>query len=243
MAPYTLAGFIYYQGESDDHRPHSYYHLFKSMIATWRRDFREETLPFLCAQLPIHHYESDTVMDKWCPIRQAQMQLHKESIVDGIAVLLDCGEYNNIHPIHKKEAGRRFALQALHHVYGLLPANDVYGPIYKGHMIEGNTVVVSFDYAEDGLVQKSPTTAKHMQGNTQTDTMSYTKQAPLPYFELADSRGDYYPAKAVLQDNQIILTSEWVANPVHARYFWTDYAEVTLFGANGLPVAPFCTEY
>lgn len=243
VAPYTLAGFIYYQGESDDHRPHSYYHLFKSMIATWRRDFREETLPFLCAQLPIHHYESDIVMDKWCPIRQAQMQLHREGVVDGIAVLLDCGEYNNIHPIHKKEAGRRFALQALHHVYGLLPANDAYGPIYKKHVIEGNTVTVHFDYAEEGFVQKSPATSKHMQGDTQADTMSCTEPTNLPHFELADSRGDYYPAKAVLQGSQIILTSEWVANPVHARYFWTDYAEVTLFGANGLPVAPFCTEY
>lgn len=235
VAPYTLAGFLYYQGESDDHRPHSYYHLFKSMIATWRRDFKDDTLPFLCAQLPIHHYLSDTVMDKWCPIRQAQMQLHLEGVVDGIAVILDCGEYNNIHPIHKKEVGRRFALQALHHVYDLAPAADAYGPIYKEHTIVGNTVTISFDYAEEGFLSKATP-------NGTGSLLDSISASAISGFELADSRGDFYPAKATIQGNQIVLTSEWVPNPVAARYFWIDYAEVKLFGANGLPVAPFCTE-
>lgn len=240
VVPYTLAGFIYYQGESDDHRPHSYYHLFKSLIAAWRRDFQDSTLPFLCVQLPIHHYLSDEAIDKWCPIRQAQMQLHQEKIVDGIAVILDCGEYNNIHPVHKIEVGQRLALQALCHVYGMLPAKDAYGPIYKEHAIVGNAVTISFDYAENGFLVKGDNATQKV-----SDKNCYITNASdrISGFELADSRGDFYPAQASIQDNQIVLTSEWIANPVHARYFWIDYAEVTLFGANGLPVAPFNTTY
>ncbi len=222
VVPYTLAGFIYYQGESDDHRPYSYYHLFQNMIQVWRRDFQDETLPLLCVQLPIHHYLSDTVMDKWCPIREAQMQLHKEGVVDGIAVALDCGEYNNIHPIHKKEVGRRLALQALYQVYQILPAEAAYGPILHDYTVQDNQILLHFDHAESGF---------------------YTTEAPdsLSHFELADETGVFYPASAKLEGNNIRLTSEAVSSPVHARYFWTDYAEVHLFGANRLPLAPFNT--
>lgn len=220
VVPYTLGGIIYYQGESDDHRPFSYYHLFKNMIHVWRRDFQDENLPFLCVQLPIHHYLSDTVMDKWCPIRQAQMQLHLEGIVTGIAVALDCGEYNNIHPIHKKEVGRRLALQALHHVYHVLPETKVYGPILREYLINGSKMTLLFDYAESGF-------------HTTTDTLNG--------FELAGESGIFHTAQAEIQGSTIVLTCPEVSLPTQARYFWTDYADVTLFGANGLPVVPFHT--
>lgn len=220
VIPYTLAGCIYYQGESDDHRPYSYYYLFKNMISLWRREFRDETLPFLCVQLPIHHYLSDTVMDKWCPIRQAQMQLHKEGIVNGIAITLDCGEYNNIHPVHKKEVGRRLAIQALHHVYHALSADMAYGPVLQKYEIIDHTVTLYFDYAKDGFLQTSHT---------------------LDGFELADEAGNFISCEAKVQGETILLTGPEDFTPVHARYFWTDYAEVTLFGKNGIPVAPFHT--
>lgn len=219
VVPYTLGGVIYYQGESDDHRPYTYYHLFKNMIATWRRDFQDEDLPFLCVQLPIHHYLSDTVMDKWCPIRQAQMQLHQERIVTGIAVILDQGEYNNIHPTHKKEVGRRLALQALHHVYHLNSANEAYGPVLRNYIVNDNVMTLLFDYAESGFY-------------TTTD---------IGGFELAGEDGIFHAAQAEIKESTIVLTSPEVPVPHQARYFWTDYTEVSLFGANGLPLAPFHT--
>lgn len=220
VVPYTLAGCIYYQGESDDHRPYDYYHLFRNMIGLWRREFRDETLPFLCVQLPVHHYLSDTVMDKWCPIRQAQMQLHKEGIVTGIAVTLDCGEYNNIHPSHKKEVGRRLALQALYHVYHVLPKELVYGPIFQKYEVTNHIVTLYFDYAKGGFLQTADT---------------------LTGFELADETGEFIPCEAKIQGTSIVLTAPQDFIPVHARYFWADYAEVTLFGKNHIPVAPFHT--
>ena len=221
VVPYTLGGCIYYQGESDDHRPQSYYHLFKSLIGTWRRNFQDASLPFVFVQLPIHHYLSDAPNDKWCYIREAQMQLHKELDNTGIAVIMDCGEYNNIHPVHKSEVGRRLALQALHHMFGVLPAEDVYGPIYKSFTVEGDTITISFDHATQGFCVKGD---------------------EITGFELAGADDIYHPAQAIISGSVIQLTSPEVATPQKARYLWIDYAEITLFGANGLPVAPFRTD-
>ena len=220
VVPYTLGGVIYYQGESDDHRPNSYYHLFGSLIATWRREFRDEKLPFLCVQLPVHHYEGDTIMDKWCPIREAQMQLHQEGVVTGIAVALDQGEYNNIHPVHKTEVARRLAIQALYHVFGQGSAEEVYGPVYKNHVVEGNTLTVQFDHASRGF---------------------QVCGEEIKNFELAGEDGVFMPAQAEVKGTAIVLTSEQVEAPKAARYMWIDYAEINLFGDNGLPVTPFRT--
>ncbi len=220
VVPYTLGGCIYYQGESDDHRPHSYYHLFKSLIGVWRREFRDKTLPFLFVQLPIHHYLSDEPNDRWCYIREAQMQIHKDIANTGIAVAMDCGEYNNIHPVHKSEVGRRLALQALYHVFHMLSEDEVYGPIYESFVIEKSEMLIQFTHAAEGFIIKGD---------------------KIMGFELAGVDDIYYPAEASIQGSQITLTCPEVSAPVKARYLWVDYAEVTLFGANGLPVAPFRT--
>ena len=221
VVPYTLGGVIYYQGESDDHRPHSYYHLFRSLIAAWRREFKEETLPFLCVQLPVHQYAHEPESDKWCYIREAQMRLHEEGMVSGIAVALDCGEYNNIHPVHKTEVAGRLAMQALYHVYGKYSADEVYGPVYQGHTVEGAVLTLQFEHAEQGFLVKGDT---------------------IKGFELAGADGVYKEAAARIKGNRIELYSREVSLPEAARYMWTGYGEVVLFGANGLPVAPFRTK-
>ena len=220
VVPYTLGGVIYYQGESDDHRPEAYYNLFGSMISVWRREFRDAELPFLCVQLPIHHYDGDTVMDKWCAIREAQMRLHQEGVVTGIAVALECGEYNNIHPVHKTEVARRLAIQALYHVFGIGSEEEVYGPIFRTLAVNGSELLVSFYHAEHGFTVKGE---------------------EIKNFEVAGPDGKFVPAKAEVRGSSVVLSSETVSAPVAARYMWIDYAEVTLFGENGLPVAPFIT--
>lgn len=220
VVPYTLGGVIYYQGESDDHRPEAYYNLFGSMISVWRREFRDAELPFLCVQLPIHHYDGDTVMDKWCAIREAQMRLHQEGVVTGIAVALECGEYNNIHPVHKTEVARRLAIQALYHVFGIGSEEEVYGPIFRTLAVNGSELLVSFYHAEHGFTVKGE---------------------EIKNFEVAGPDGKFVPAKAEVRGSSVVLSSETVSVPVAARYMWIDYAEVTLFGENGLPVAPFNT--
>ena len=220
VVPYTLGGVIYYQGESDDHRPDAYYNLFGSMIAAWRRDFRDEKLPFFCVQLPIHHYEGDTVMDKWCAIREAQMRLHQEGVVTGIAVALECGEYNNIHPVHKTEVARRLAIQALYHVFGKGCEEEIYGPVYRTCTAKETELLISFYHAEQGFTVRGD---------------------EIKNFEIAGADGKFVPAKAEVRGSSVVLSNAAVDAPKAARYMWIDYAEVTLFGANGLPVAPFRT--
>lgn len=220
VIPYTLAGAIYYQGESDDHRPNSYYHLLKSLIAAWRRDFKDDKLPFVYVQLPSHHYTSNETNDHWCIIREAQMKLHKELSNTGLAVAMDLGEYNNIHPVHKTQVGIRLALQALYHVYGKREKLDVYGPIYWGHEIAGNEILLTLENAEDGLMIR--------------DTESTG-------FEIAGSDDVYYPAHVEIQDTKLVLSAPEVSAPVKARYLWVDYGTCSIYGANGLPLAPFRT--
>lgn len=220
VVPYTLGGVIYYQGESDDHRPDAYYHLFGSLIRAWRREFRDEKLPFLCVQLPVHHYDGDSVMDKWCAIREAQMRLHQEGVVTGIAVALECGEYNNIHPVHKTEVARRLAIQALYHVFGKGSEEEIYGPVYRSCVGNGSELLINFYHAEHGFT---------VRGNE------------VKNFEIAGADSKFVPARAEVRGSAVVLCNSAVPAPVAARYMWIDYAEVNLFGANGLPVAPFCT--
>ncbi|MDE6709947.1 MAG: sialate O-acetylesterase, partial [Oscillospiraceae bacterium] len=113
ICPYTLAGFAYYQGESDDHKPDTYYKLFKALIEQWRSDWEDDTLPFMFVQLPMFMNEGDEDFKHWCKIREAQMRVHQTTANTGIAVILDRGEFNNIHPIDKEPVGERLALQAM----------------------------------------------------------------------------------------------------------------------------------
>ena len=129
IMPYTLRGVIYYQGESDDHRPDSYHALFSILIRKWREYFEDPELPFIHVQLPCCRYGVDPDWKNWPPIREAQMKVFKEGLADGIAVAIDCGEFNDIHPKDKRVVADRLAKQALYKVYGLIPEREAFGPI------------------------------------------------------------------------------------------------------------------
>lgn len=221
IIPYTLRGFIYYQGESDEHKPESYYSLFTRMIRQWREDFEDETLPFLLVQLPMHRYQHDPDTRSWCIIREAQMKAYHEVKNTGIAVIIDCGQFHEIHPKNKKPVGHRLALQALWQTYHLLSEEEAFGPVYQDFLYRNGGMEISFRYARNG----------------------FSVKGELSGFEIAGADEKFYPAKAVvLSDrNTVFLCSEEVKQPVMARYLWTNYGEVTLFGANGLPAAPFRT--
>lgn len=220
VMPYTLKGFIYYQGESDDHRPRDYYALFTGMIRQWRQDWGDESLPFLLVQLPMHRYQHDPDTKNWCIIRESQMRAFQTLRNTGMAVAIDCGQFHEIHPKNKKPVGERLALQALSGVYHLLAEKDAFGPMYRDFLYRGQGMELSFDYAQDGFVCRG-------------DKISG--------FELAGADGVFVEACADFEKDKIFLHSEEVKEPVMARYLWTNYGEVTVFGANGLPMAPFRT--
>jgi len=219
LAPYTLRGFLYYQGEEDDKKPHMYQKLLTRLIKQWREDWEDQTLPFLIVQLPMHRYKQDQDLKNWCLIREAQMNTYQTVKNTGIAVILDCGEFNEIHPKNKKPVGERLALQALYHVYDKKKEKEAYGPIYLSYEIKDKGIEVSFDYSQDGFEVKSEASE----------------------FEIADENGIYYPAEYEIKDSKIFVFSDQVKNPSAVRYCWTNYGEVPIFGKNTLPLAPFRT--
>jgi sialate O-acetylesterase len=219
VMPYTLRGFLYYQGESDDHKPLIYEKLLTAMIRRWREDWEDLTLPFLLVQLPMHRYKADPDIKNWCLIREAQMNTFRTVKNTGIAVILDCGEFNEIHPKDKIPVGERLELQALYHIYEKISGREAFGPIYKAFAYKGNGIELSFEYAEEGFLVRGK-----MGG-----------------FEIAGEDGRYVPAEAVINGSGIFLSSPDLDKPVYARYCWTNYGEVTVYGRNGIPLAPFRT--
>ncbi len=220
IAPYSIRGFLYYQGESDDHAPDTYAALMTALIGKWRKDFGDAQMPFLFVQLPMFRYRDDPDFRHWCRIREAQMHVFQNLRNTGLAVIPDCGEWNNIHPRDKSQVGYRLALQALSVVYGRFPAEDTTAPMYRDFYVCGDTLTVQFDYASDGFEWHGVPAG----------------------FEVAGEDGVFHPAEAELGYGEIILHSDAVSAPQNARYAWTNYMKVTLFGANGLPVAPFRTD-
>lgn len=222
VMPYTLRGFIYYQGESDDHKPKLYARLFSEMIRRWRMDWEDFSLPFLFVQLPMHRYEADPDYKHWCLIREAQMQVYETVKNTGIAVILDCGEFNEIHPKDKLPVGERLALQAMHEVYHIRSRQQAFGPLYRSAAVRGNQLELQFDCAEDGFEIRGDGSG----------------------FEIAGFKGEYFPAVVTLNPEKkscLYVSAEQVEIPVKARYCWTNYGTVNYFGTNGLPAAPFRT--
>lgn len=219
VCPYTLAGFIYYQGESDDHKPNFYYKLFKALIEQWRNDWQDDSLPFLFVQLPMFINRGEEDRKHWCIIREAQMRVHQTTANTGIAVILDCGEYGNIHPVDKEPVGERLELQALCHVYGMISEKEAYGAIYKSFEYKDGGMLLHFDHAEDGFDIRGEAVG----------------------FEIAGEDKLYHKAEVTVQNDKIFARSGEVKEPKYLRYNWVNYGEVTAFSKNGIPLAPFRT--
>ena len=219
VCPYTLRGFLYYQGESDDHRPDSYYKLFTSLISLWRERWGDDTLPFILTQLPMYKSASDPDYKHWCIIREAQMKAFRTVKNTGIAVTTDCGEFDNIHPVDKLPVGERLCLQAEKLVYGM--DVDAFGPLFRDLVYKDGGALLSFDHAEKGF-------------DLHTDTVTG--------FELAGADKNFVPAEADIRGSEIFISSPDVSDPQYVRYDWSNWIVPSLFGKNGIPLAPFTTE-
>ena len=221
VCPYTLRGFLFYQGESDDHRPETYETLLTALIGCWRRDWDDSTLAFLNVQLPMYRAAYDPDYKHWCRIREAQANVYRKLRGTGLAVLADCGEFDNIHPKEKAAAGHRLALQAFCEVYHKMPRAKASAPMFVSGYPAGSSFVIRTENAADGF---------RLTGDAAG-------------FELAGADGIFYPADAAFSPDCITLTAKAVAAPRYARYAWTNYMEVSVYGMNGLPLMPFRTDH
>ena len=239
VAPYTLRGFIYYQGESDDHRPQSYGKLFRHLIERWRKDWGDDSLPFVFVQLPEHRNRQDKDFKNWCIIREQQAWVSKTVKNTGMTVALGLGQYDDIHPKSKRTLAERLEKEALYTAYGLVSRKMAEGPAFKNSIPRKNELVLYFDNAEDGFIYKEDFERlehykylEQRQGNNVPENLTG--------FEVAGEDGQFFPASFRFEDGGVIvLSSPDVSRPLHARYAWYNYGPVTVYGRNGLPLAPF----
>ena len=245
--PYTLKGFLWYQGESDEGYADSYPKLMRGVIEAWRREFKDEDLPFLFVQLPMFKNKNDPDYTSWADLREAQMKVFRSVKNTGMAVALDLGKFNDIHPSHKLECGERLALQALYHVYGkITKPEEAFGPMFRYAVPDDDGLKLYFDYVPEGFVidyKAVNYTPEYKTIEQPTPAMECPTQYILG-FEVQHRDGNWQPAIATpFCENGVYgirLTALFVPQPLHARYAWANWAPVTVFGANGLPLAPFC---
>lgn len=199
VVPYSLAGFLWYQGEEDEPYCESYRELLGMMIGEWRALW-SENLPFLIVQLPqwIDKGHADVGTDPmlWPVLREAQWDVAQT--IDNVYAIctIDCGEFDNVHPTDKRTPGERLAECALRQIYGLDDV-PVYGPTVLGFRCgENGHVCLFFRYAH-GL---------HFEGVTPDDTdddfvdqlPSLVRNAERSGFELAGVDGMFHPATAAI---------------------------------------------
>ncbi len=247
VLPYTLKGVIWYQGESDDHKPASYYKLFRALIDNWRTDWKDASLPFVFAQLPVHRYEADPDFQHWCLIRQAQAKVHDTVKNAWMTCAMDLGQYSDIHPKAKKVLAERMEKNALANVYQIIPSVDANAPQIEGlHPLydedDGSLLLtfanaaLGFELREDKVRLEEYKKMEGLQGKSLSEDFTG--------FEIAGSDGVWYPAAFAFggtdgKQNTIMLKSKKVSRPIAARYAWYNYGPVTVYGKNGLPLIPF----
>ena len=220
LVPYTLKGFIWYQGESNQGRAEEYKTLFPAVIDSWRAQWKNEALPFYYVQIaPFAGYGLRTDAAERmtsAELRESQMLTLAKSNV-GMAITTDVGDDKLIHPPKKKEVGDRLALWALNKDYGYTDLVHS-GPIYKSVRFNKGRALVSFDHAGSGL---------------------YCPDDEIKYFEIAGSDGYYYPAKSRIVGKEVVVWSNSVPQPKGVRLGWENYFEINLFNKEGLPASSF----
>ncbi len=220
LIPYGIKGFIWYQGESNAGEAASYKEMFPTLIRDWRQRWGQADLPFYFVQLANFHPRQEAPSDSdWAELREAQAVALKLPHT-GMAVAIDLGEAETIHPANKREVGRRLSLIALSRDYG---KHEIWtGPQFQYMTTTGDTVRAYFRHAEDGL--------KTIDG-----------QAPRG-FAVAGADHKFYWASAKIQGEAIVLTCPDVPHPVAVRYGWADNPDCSLYNTTGLPSVPFRTD-
>ncbi len=214
----TIRGVIWYQGETNSSRPNQYKVLFPALIKQWRQSWGEE-IPFYFVQLA--NFQAATpqpVNSYWAQLREAQasaLSLPQTAM----AVAIDIGEGDSIHPKNKQDVGNRLALCALAGTYG--KKVEYSGPMFKSMHVEGSRIRIMLDHAE-GLTAKGGT---------------------LKQFAIAGKDKKFAWATATIDGQSIIVSRPDIAEPVAVRYAWADNPEgCNLYNSAGLPAAPFRTD-
>ncbi|HNY14993.1 MAG TPA: sialate O-acetylesterase [Bacteroidales bacterium] len=219
---FRIRGILWYQGETNTGRPKEYVQLLPALISDWRKKFDMGPLPFLFVQLAnfmeVRYLPSES---QWAELRFSQFK--SLSVPNtAMAVAIDAGEWNDIHPLNKKDVGERLALAAKNLAYG--NQNVVWsGPLYKSVSREDDRLIIEFDHTGGGLIIKGG--------------------GELCHFAIAGADKKFVWADAKIENNRVVVRSNEIAAPLYIRYAWADNPEgANLYNAEGLPASPFEAE-
>jgi sialate O-acetylesterase len=217
LVPLALKGTIWYQGESNNGRGEQYRRLMPALIGDWRARFRSP-LDFYIVQLAAFDDKGARTPDAWPEVREAQALTANTVPGTGLAVAIDIGDRNDIHPQNKSEVGRRLALAALHGTYGR--TNAYSGPVATQVERRGEQMVVRFDHTYLGLAS----------------------EGPVKGFEVAGKDKKFVAAEARIEGSSVVVHAPGVREPAYVRYAWHMAPEASLKNGAGLPAVPFRTD-
>ncbi|MDR0760791.1 MAG: 9-O-acetylesterase [Treponema sp.] len=212
---FPVRGVIWYQGESNDSAPQNYGALFTAMIRDWRDKYRREALPFLFVQLPLYGLPGkNTETSSWALLREAQASALALPAT-GMAAALDLGEWNDLHPVNKKDVGYRLAMSAERLLYNR--ANTAPGPMPRSLRLQDGTITIAFDNCGEGLTSDGT-----------------------PYISIVSQEGAFRLPAVITGPDRLSIDVSSVKSPEKALYAWADNpADRSLYNAEGLPVIPF----
>ena len=218
LVPFSIRGAIWYQGESNAGRAYQYRTLFPTMIRNWRSVWGYD-FPFYFVQLPNWRARQDQPGESdWAELREAQAMTLREPHT-GMAITIDVGDGDDLHPRNKLDVGRRLATLALANVYGkeIIPS----GPLFDRFKVEGNKVRISFKYGQG---------------------LKTSDGGPVKGFAIAGADRRFVWAEARIEGDTVVVSTPGIQKPVAVRYGWADNPLVNLYNKAGLPASPFRTD-
>jgi sialate O-acetylesterase len=220
VAPLAITGAIWYQGEANAERAYQYRTLLPAMIGDWRKLFGQGDFPFYIVSLPAFMHRRDQPGDDaWAELREAQALTARNVKNSGLAVTVDTGDPDNIHPKDKKVVGERLALCALAREYGKKISHA--GPTFTSVEHLPGALKLHFRHTDGGLVVKGD---------------------KLEEFAVAGRDRQWHWADAKVEGDSVVVSSPMVSDPQAARYAWQADPAATLYNGAGLPAAPFRTD-
>ena len=221
IAPLSISGAMWYQGEQNSPRGFQYRKILPVMIADWRKLFAQGDFPFYIVQLPAFKHRSATPVDgdEWTETRESQAIVAASVPRSCLAVTIDTGDPDNIHVKEKLPVGERVAACALAGYYG---KNVVYaGPTLKSVDRLPNSIRIHFNHTDGGLVARGD---------------------KLGEFSVAGNDHKWYWADAKIEGDTVVVSSPSVSSPKEVRYAWQSNPLATLYNGAGLPATPFRTD-
>lgn len=219
---FAIKGVVWYQGESNTSRAEEYSRLLPTLITNWRESWGVMDLPFLIVQLPnFLPPQTEPGDSDWARLREAQLKALSVNRT-ALVVTIDLGEWNDIHPLNKKDVGVRLALAARRVAYN--ESELVHsGPTFKALHTMGSKLILTFDNTGRGLIAKKGVTPDG--------------------FAIAGLDRKFVWANARIVGNTIELWHDSIPKPVAVRYGWADNpTRANLYNVNGLPASPFRTD-